>query len=103
VNQELRSYLWVLGTVASSSPFIGLFGTVVGILRSFQEMAKQGTGGFAVVAAGISEALVATAAGILIAVIALIAYNAFQMQWSKWILQIKNHTAEWIELLHHGR
>ncbi len=77
-NQSLRKYLWVLGTVASSAPFIGLFGTVVGIIKAFESMAVSGTGGFAVVAAGISEALVATALGLGVAIIALIFYNYFQ-------------------------
>jgi biopolymer transport protein ExbB len=76
--QRLRKNLWVLGTVASSAPFIGLLGTVIGIIKSFESMAVQGTGGFTVVAAGISEALVATALGLGVAIIALIFYNYFQ-------------------------
>lgn len=75
---ELRARLWLLGTVAASAPFVGLFGTVVGIVRSFRDMARTGSSGFAVVASGISEALVATAAGIVVAVFAVIAYNALQ-------------------------
>jgi biopolymer transport protein ExbB len=77
-TQKLRKHLWILGTVASSAPFIGLLGTVVGIIKSFENMAVAGTGGFAVVAAGISEALVATALGLGVAIIALIFYNYFQ-------------------------
>jgi biopolymer transport protein ExbB/TolQ len=77
-SQKLRKHLWILGTVASSAPFIGLLGTVIGIIRSFESMAVAGTGGFAVVAAGISEALVATALGLAVAIIAVIFYNYFQ-------------------------
>jgi biopolymer transport protein ExbB len=77
-TQKLKKHLWILGTVASSAPFIGLLGTVVGIIKSFESMAVAGTGGFAVVAAGISEALVATALGLAVAIIALIFYNYFQ-------------------------
>jgi biopolymer transport protein ExbB len=77
-TQKMRKHLWILGTVASSAPFIGLLGTVVGIIKSFESMAVAGTGGFAVVAAGISEALVATALGLGVAIIALIFYNYFQ-------------------------
>ena len=73
----LRRHLWILGTVGSLAPFIGLFGTVLGIVRSFHNMALTGQGGFAVVAAGISEALVATAAGLVVAIVALTAYNWF--------------------------
>jgi biopolymer transport protein ExbB/TolQ len=76
--QRLKKNLWILGTVASSAPFIGLLGTVVGIIKSFESMAVAGTGGFAVVAAGISEALVATALGLAVAIIAVIFYNYFQ-------------------------
>jgi len=77
-TQKLKKNLWILGTVASSAPFIGLLGTVVGIIKSFESMAIAGTGGFAVVAAGISEALVATALGLGFAIIAVIFYNYFQ-------------------------
>ena len=77
-TQKLKKHLWILGTVASSAPFIGLLGTVVGIIKSFESMAVAGTGGFAVVAAGISEALVATALGLGVAIIAVIFYNYFQ-------------------------
>lgn len=73
----LKKNLWILGTIGSSSPFIGLLGTVVGILHSFNRMASEGTGGFSVVAAGISEALIATAAGLIVAIISLFAYNIF--------------------------
>lgn len=99
INQELRQNFWVLGTIGSASPFIGLFGTVVGILSSFQEMAKTGSGGFAVVAAGISEALIATAAGIVVAVIAVMAYNTFQTRWSALTLMIRLQTEELAEMM----
>ncbi len=99
VNQELRQNFWILGTIGSSAPFIGLFGTVVGILRSFQEMAKNGSGGFAVVASGISESLIATAAGIVVAVISVMAYNAFQTRWNALSLMIKLQMEEIAEML----
>ena len=79
-NSDLRKGLWILGTIASSAPFVGLFGTVVGIMTSFHSMGNAGgKGGFAVVSAGISESLVATATGIIIAVIALLFFNYFQI------------------------
>lgn len=99
VNQELRQGLWVLGTIGSASPFVGLFGTVVGILRSFQEMAAKGSGGFAVVAAGISESLIATAAGIVVAVIAVLAYNTFQTRWGSLVVLVRIHCEEFAEIL----
>lgn len=86
----LRRYMWVLGTVSTSAPFVGLFGTVVGIIKSFDAIATAGKGGFAVVAAGISEALIATAAGILVAVIAVIFFNYFQTTMNTMMASYKN-------------
>lgn len=77
-NSNLRKNLWILGTIASSAPFIGLFGTVMGIMSSFKAIGSSGKSGFSVVAAGISESLIATAAGIMVAVIAVLFYNYFQ-------------------------
>ena len=99
VNQDLRKFLWVLGTIASAAPFIGLAGTVVGILGAFGEMAKKGAGGFTVVAAGISEALIATAAGIVVAVVAVMAFNAFQAHVTKAVLLVRIQTDEMCEQL----
>jgi len=76
--QGAGANLWVLGTIGSSAPFIGLFGTVLGIIRAFHAIALAGTGGFAVVAAGISEALIATALGLGVGIIAVVCYNYFQ-------------------------
>ena len=73
-----ETYLWVLGTIGSSAPFIGLFGTVMGIMRAFHSMALTGTGGFGVVAGGISEALIATALGLAIGIVSLVFYNYLQ-------------------------
>ncbi|MGH7962715.1 MAG: MotA/TolQ/ExbB proton channel family protein [Candidatus Binatia bacterium] len=75
--EAMKGSIWVLGTVGVSAPFIGLLGTVVGIIKSFHNMAVEGSGGFAVVAGGISEALVATALGLAVAIVAVIFYNYF--------------------------
>jgi len=75
--EALKGNIWMLGTTGVSAPFIGLLGTVIGIIKSFQSMAVEGSGGFAVVAGGISEALVATALGLAVAIIAVIFYNYF--------------------------
>ena len=77
---HLESWMSLLGTIGSTAPFIGLFGTVVGIMRAFHHMAQTGAGGFAVVASGISEALVATALGLGVAIIAVALYNYFQVR-----------------------
>lgn len=76
--ERLRTRLWLLATIGSIAPFVGLFGTVVGIMKSFHFIGETGTGGFAVVASGISEALVATALGLGVAVVAVAFYNYFE-------------------------
>ena len=76
--QGAGSNLWVLGTIGAAAPFIGLFGTVLGIIRAFHAIGIAGTGGFPVVAAGISEALIATALGLAVGIVAVVAYNYFQ-------------------------
>ena len=75
---DLKRGLWMVGTIGSLAPYVGLFGTVVGIIRAFQAMAIEGVGGFEVVASGISEALIATAAGLAVAIVALIFFNYLQ-------------------------
>ncbi|MGQ0794096.1 MAG: MotA/TolQ/ExbB proton channel family protein [Deltaproteobacteria bacterium] len=101
--QNLKRNIWILGTIGSSAPFIGLFGTVIGIIKSFNSMAQAGTGGFSVVAAGISEALVATALGLLVAIIALIAYNCLQVRVGDINTAIKINSAKLMEAFREGR
>lgn len=91
---ELRKSLWLLGTIGSSAPFIGLFGTVVGIIESFHNMSQTGAGGFNVVAAGISQALVATAGGIVVAIFAVFLYNYFQVKVGRLQFQLKLFTED---------
>jgi len=74
---ELERLTSFLATTASAAPFIGLFGTVIGIIRAFQDIGMQGSANLATVAPGISEALVVTAAGLAAAIPAVIAYNYF--------------------------
>lgn len=74
-SQELKRGLSTLATIATSSPFIGLFGTIAGIINAFRGMALTGSGGIGAVASGIAEALVTTAFGIGVAIIALWCYN----------------------------
>lgn len=74
---KLERYLGVLGTMGNTAPFIGLFGTVVGIIKAFRDLAAAGGGGPTVVAKGIAEALVATAGGLAVAIPAVICFNYF--------------------------
>ena len=77
-RQKLDSGLVVLGTLGNNAPFIGLFGTVIGIIKAFDDLAANPAGGPAVVMGGISEALVATAVGLLVAIPAVVAFNWYQ-------------------------
>lgn len=79
LQMDLSRRLGVFGTASFISPLIGLLGTVLGIMRAFHDLAAAGAGGPSVVAAGISEALIATAAGIGLAVFSAICYNYFTM------------------------
>ena len=74
---NMKKGLGFLATIGSTAPFIGLFGTVVGIINAFQGIAATGSGGMAAVSGGISEALVATALGIFVAIPAVVAFNQF--------------------------
>jgi biopolymer transport protein ExbB len=76
-KMKLERYLSILGTMGNIAPFIGLLGTVVGIIRAFHDLAVSGSGGPSVVSAGIAEALITTAAGLVVAIPAVIAYNYF--------------------------
>ncbi len=75
---EMEKNLLVLGTLGSNAPFVGLFGTVLGIIKAFNDLALAGTSGPTIVMRGVSEALVATAVGLLIAIPCVAAYNYFQ-------------------------
>jgi biopolymer transport protein ExbB/TolQ len=77
-KSEYERRLSILATLASNSPYIGLFGTVLGIVRSFKEMSKDIANASSGVMAGIAEALVATAVGLLVAIPAVVAYNFFK-------------------------
>jgi biopolymer transport protein TolQ len=82
-----EEYLSVLATVGNVSPFVGLFGTVLGIIQAFQSIGRQGTASIAAVAPGVAEALVATAAGLFAAIPAVIAYNYF-------LTQVRRHATQ---------
>ncbi|MEL7368691.1 MAG: MotA/TolQ/ExbB proton channel family protein [Myxococcota bacterium] len=95
----MRRRLWALGSIGALAPFVGLFGTVFGIIRSFKDIAASGSGGFQVVASGVSEALVATAGGILVAIIAVLFYNYFQTRGTRAAVEVKLVIDEFLEQL----
>jgi biopolymer transport protein TolQ len=97
--EKLESNLLVLATVASAGPFIGLFGTVWGIMTAFRSIAASKNSSLAVVAPGIAEALFATAIGLFAAIPALIAYNKFQSDVAKKQAQLEGFADEFSSIL----
>lgn len=95
---ELETRLGVLGTLGSVSPFIGLLFTVVGIMRAFHAIGVTGSGGLATVSTGIAEALVATAAGLFVAIPAVMAYNYFFGRLRAVALRLETATGEVLDL-----
>jgi biopolymer transport protein ExbB/TolQ len=96
-NQELKKGLSTLATIATSSPFIGLFGTISGIINAFKGMALTGSGGIGAVAGGIAEALVTTAFGIGVAIIALWCYNYLNTKIEVYDAEMANTTSQVID------
>ena len=95
----LESRISFLSTVASASPYIGLFGTVWGIMNSFQSIAISRNTSLAIVAPGIAEALFATALGLLAAIPAVIAYNKFSLDSRKYAQKLENFSKRFISIL----
>jgi len=93
-----EAYLPFLATTGNTTPFVGLLGTVMGIIDAFGEIGKQGTASIAAVAPGVAEALVATAAGLFTAIPAVIAYNYFLARIRKAAFRAEAFS---IELVHH--
>ncbi|MCL5037495.1 MAG: MotA/TolQ/ExbB proton channel family protein [Chloroflexi bacterium] len=94
---DRERFLPVLATLSVVSPFIGLFGTVIGIMNTFSDIAAQGTTNPSVVSRGVAEALVNTAGGMLVAIIAVVFYNIFR-SWNKnYIKQLRIFASRWIE------
>ncbi len=83
---RIGAHLGIVGTIGNISPFIGLFGTVLGIIRAFRDIGQVGAAGPAVVATGISEALIATAAGLFVAITAVVVYNFFVI-WQRRLMR----------------
>ncbi|MCB2184552.1 MAG: protein TolQ [Desulfobulbaceae bacterium] len=95
----LTKSLSFLATTGSATPFIGLFGTVWGIMASFKEIGVRGSASLAVVAPGISEALVATAAGLAVAIPAVVFYNFYANQVEDFEGNMENFSADFLNLV----
>jgi biopolymer transport protein ExbB len=99
VALTLKGQLWLLATIGATAPFVGLFGTVWGILRAFEQIGVTHQAGIDVVGPGIAEALVTTAAGIVVAIEAMVIYNYFMARLSRTSLELKLMAEEFVELL----
>jgi biopolymer transport protein ExbB len=96
----LERNLAVIGTIAVIAPFVGLFGTVLGIIRAFEDIAIKGNSTPAVVAAGVSEALITTAAGLFVAVVAVIFFNYFKTRIKAYNQEMIVAANQLAEMLH---
>jgi biopolymer transport protein TolQ len=96
---RLEGLVPFLATIGSTAPFVGLFGTVWGIMVAFQEIGKMGSANLAVVAPGISEALIATAAGLAAAIPAVIAYNYFVSKIKVLDSEMENFTSDFLNIV----
>ena len=95
----IEKHFTFLATVGSTAPFIGLFGTVWGIMNSFQSIAISRNTSLAIVAPGIAEALFATALGLLAAIPAVVAYNKFNSDSKKYNARIENFSKRFISII----
>ena len=100
VIHDLERYLNTLGTIAAITPLLGLLGTVVGMIKVFAEIMAQGTGNASVLAGGISEALITTAAGLTVAIPALAMHRYFIGKIDAIVVELEQETIKLVDALH---
>jgi len=100
VVHELERYLETLGTIAAVSPLLGLLGTVIGMVQVFTEITTQGVGNPAALAGGISTALITTAAGLSVAIPALIGYRYYRTRVDTLVVDMEKEAIKLVEALH---
>jgi len=93
-TQELKSGLNTLATIATSAPFIGLFGTIFGIINAFRSNAQTGSAGIGIVATGIAKSLITTGAGLLVAVAALLLFNALSKNFESYSRKVGDTSSQ---------
>jgi biopolymer transport protein ExbB len=103
VVHELERYLNTLGTIAAISPLLGLLGTVIGMIQVFSTITTQGVGNPAALAGGISQALITTAAGMSVAIPALMAYRYFRGKVNMLVIRMEQQALRMVEVLHGQR
>lgn len=96
---KLERFTSIVGTIGNTAVYIGLFGTVLGIIRAFHDIAGAGAGGMSIVIGGVAEALVCTAMGLLVAVPAVIAFNYFMKRVEHFINDMELCASELIDLI----
>ncbi len=100
VVHDLERYLNTLGTIAAVAPLLGLLGTVLGMIQVFAEIMAQGTGNASVLAGGISEALITTAAGLTVAIPALAMHRYFTGKIDAIVVELEQETIKLVDALH---
>lgn len=103
VVHEMERYLNPLGTIAATTPLLGLLGTVIGMIKVFASIKLEGTGNTAVLAGGISEALITTAAGLTVAIPSLFFYRFFQRRVDDLVVSMEQEAIKLVEALHNDR
>lgn len=103
VIHDLERYLSPLGTISSITPLLGLLGTTVGMIKVFSEIMIKGTGDAQVLAGGISEALITTAAGLAVAIPALMMHRYFQRRIDGVVVQLEQQSLKLVDALHSNR
>jgi biopolymer transport protein ExbB/TolQ len=98
-TSKLERYTTIVATIGNTAVYIGLFGTVLGIIRAFHDIAAAGSGGMAIVIGGVAEALVCTATGLFVAIPAVIAYNYFTRRIDHFINDMELCASELIDMI----
>jgi len=96
---KLERFIGVVGSIGGTAVYIGLLGTVIGIMRAFSDISKAGSGGMDVVTIGIAEALVCTAAGLLVAIPAVLSYNWFSRKIDNFVVDMELAASELLDLM----
>ena len=103
VVHKMERYLNTLGTIAAITPLLGLLGTVIGMIKVFTEIMVQGTGNANVLAGGISEALLTTAAGLAVAIPAVVMHRYFQRRISELVVEMEQESIKLVDIMHGQR
>ena len=103
VVHDMERYLNTLGTIASVAPLLGLLGTVIGMIKVFSDIMIHGAGNAALLAGGISEALITTAAGLTVAIPALIMHRYFQRKVDTVVVTMEQEATKLVDALHGDR